>query len=262
MKKLKDIVGVASRGISEKFLDKYNDALLDANPPKQAEPRELYTPSSLGGCKRNIYYMMQGVQKEERDKSDDMTYNIVGILESGTDRHERIQSVLMHMEKLGYLENTDIEEYCLKMQEQGVQTHFVEWDGAEAKCKNLDAKLSFKADGLFKFENKMYIFEIKTMNIFKFKKAKAMNKPLPEHIAQATAYSIAFGIDDVIFFYEDRDFTQHLVLHYKVSDIERKSLLAKVKKLDELLALGELPPKETDKCMYCDYKARCKEDGE
>lgn len=260
MKKLKDVINLASRGVSEKFIDHYNVALLDMNPPKPAEKRELYTPSSLGNCKRNIYYTMKGYERDGRDLSDDMTYNIVGILESGTDRHERIQSVLFHMEQLGHIKNIDIEQHCLHVQEKGIQTHFVEWDGAEGKCKNLDAKLSFKADGLFEMDGKTFIFEIKTMNIFKFKKAKSMNRPLPEHITQATAYSIAFGVDDVIFFYEDRDFTQHLVLHYKVTDIDRKSLLAKVKQLDEMLATNELPPMESDKCTYCDFKSRCKEE--
>ena len=81
------------RAFECKFLELYNKTLLTCKE-NQPYPSAYTRPSSLGKCARNIFFERTHAPKDEVNLKDPWVYNSVGILESGTDRHERIQNVL------------------------------------------------------------------------------------------------------------------------------------------------------------------------
>lgn len=250
--------------IEGRFLEIYNKASLEVHKrEEQGNPSKYYRPSSLGGCKRNIYYMRKQEEKDEVPEDDEWQYKSVGILQSGTDRHERIQEVIEAMDGVGGINVLDIEKNVAKKKLGGLNTTFVGWneDKTEGRCTNSDLNISFQPDGLIEFEGKEMILEIKTTNSFKYQSIKKLNRPEPEHIFQATAYAMGLGVDYIMFMYEDRNFTdKHLIL-YKLEEEDKKALTDKIGELDYYMDNDILPPCEKDKCLYCNYKDKCEKDG-
>lgn len=251
--------------IETRFLKEYNKALLEVGKESsQPIPSDYFRPSSLAGCQRMLYYMRKGAEQDKEKIDDVWAYNMVGILESGTDRHERIQRVIQEMDKTGSLKMLDIEKVVKEIRKWGVKTEFVKWneDKTEARCKNEDLRIYFQPDGVVEFEGKRMLLEIKTANIYKFNNVKKANAPLEEHIIQASAYGMGLDIDEIMFFYEDRDFTQHHLMLYTITEEDKDYIRKKVAKVDKCIQEDELPEAEKEKCMYCSYKQKCQEDGE
>lgn len=256
------------RSFEEQFLSDFNKAyLLIEEERKQEVLTDYYRPSSLGGgCKRMLFFQRMGAEQDKPDLNDEWTYNMIGITESGTDRHSRIQDVIIKMEELGLLERLDVESVVREAQLRGIKTEFVGWDEnkKEARCKNDDLHIWFKADGVFRYKGKEVIFEIKTANGFKFNKVVKTNTPVREHVLQDTCYAMGLGIDYILYMYEDRNFMKKHVILYKIKDEDKQYILDKVKETNEYVENRIVPPKETDKCMYCRYKSVCSmyEDGQ
>ena len=80
------------RAFECKFLELYNKTLLTCKE-NQPYPSAYTRPSSLGKCARNIFFERTHAPKDEVNLKDPWVYNSVGILESGTDRHERIHNL-------------------------------------------------------------------------------------------------------------------------------------------------------------------------
>ncbi len=163
------------------------------------EPSRAYKPSSLGGCLRNVYFQMTGAKLDEK-RND---YCLIGICESGTDRHETIQTYVSKMQDMGYdCEWVDVEQYVNEYKPKG--TKVIKKSGMETKCFNELYNLRFLCDGIIKYKGKYYILEIKTESTYKFSNH---SEPHAQHKVQGATYSLAFGIDEVIFLYENRDNT-------------------------------------------------------
>lgn len=248
-----------SKTFEDSFLDKYNEALLNNELENQQEtPKDYFRPSSLGGgCKRMLVYQRLGIERSKEDLEDEWTYNIIGICDSGTDRHERIQKIVANMDGV---ETLDIEELVKEANQLGVNTSIVSWNKShtECRCINEDYKISFQPDGAFRFNKKECLLEIKTTSMFQFQK---LNAPKWEHIRQATLYALGLNMRYVLFFYEDRNFTRHKLFLFEVTEDLKQEMMEKVRYLEECLKNNILPPKEEDKCTYCDYKGRCFKDG-
>jgi CRISPR/Cas system-associated exonuclease Cas4 (RecB family) len=249
---------VKEKSVEEEFLFQLNETIsrLDAENPRK--PSQSYKPSSLGGCMRNMYYQVIGAEQDPNQKREASN---VGITESGSDRHERIQKAVSEMKRVGYdFEWIDVADYLEKWPQDG--TVVVERQGMETKLKNTILNLSFLCDGIVRFNGEYYVLEIKTEASFKF---NGRSEAVDKHKYQATAYSVALGIDKIIFIYENRDFCSKKSFLYEVTQNDKEErVIHRIATCDSYVERGVVPPKTTvqSECKYCSYKERCAKDGE
>ena len=259
----------ASKNIASLFLQRIEEAYVKIQPPYK--PSIYYKPSSLV-CLRQMYFTRKGIDPEEEYK----TASGIGILESGTDRHDRIQHVLDAMKNLGMeFEYIDVETYVKEHNLADIE--IIEKKGMETKCFNKRYNMSFLTDGIIKYipENKYFIFEFKTEISQKF---QTREHEEVIHQSQAACYALNFGIPDTLFVYEDRNFCNHKAFHYHVTEDDKKfKVTDKIEKVEKYLKEDKVPPKITNKdidpnyvggqdrvtgpsakiCQYCKFKEHC-----
>lgn len=242
----------AERTYEDSFLAEYDIALLGLQENRPV-PTDRFRPSGLAdGCCRMIWYQRKGLGENEGNRSA----ILCDICENGTDRHTKMQRTIQLMEGVQWL---DVEEVCVEAREKGLNTTFLGWDKekVEAKCHNADMKINFLCDGVLRYKGKDILLEIKTIHQFGFDKLVA---PLQKHIRQVACYSMALGLDEVLFMYEDRNFLKKKLFLYKVTDEDKKEVLDKIDYINECLVMNITPPREEDKCLYCDRKSFCRFD--
>lgn len=248
-----------SSGFEYNFMKLYNESLLTVRED-QPYPKDRTRPSSLGKCPRSIYFERTGADRDKSNFNNPWLYNQVGILESGTDRHERIQTVLQRMEEHGHIKNIDIPTAVQEAQQRGINTYFESWneEKTEARCYNTDLNISFQADGLIEYGGITAVFEIKTCTCKKMADLRKTKEPFKEHIKQATAYALALGVDHILFFYEDRDYTSHLPILHHITQEEKDFVINKLRLVDDAIKEGKIPDKNKDECYFCNFKGLCK----
>lgn len=130
------------------------------------------------------------------------SYQLEGICESGTDRHIRIQQAIENMKNVLNIdvEYIDVAEFV--KQRNLTDLEIREKSGMETKLYHKKLNMSFMTDGIIRYKGKYFIFEFKTETSDKFYQRKGVDK---KHYNQATAYSIAFKLDKVLFIYENRN---------------------------------------------------------
>lgn len=233
------------------FLYMLNEAIGRLDRESSRPPSTSYKPSSLGGCLRNCYFQVIGAPQDIKLISEPQ---LVGMSESGTDRHERIQKAVVEMKRLGYdVEWIDVAEYLKVHRIKG--TRVVERKGLETKLYNELLNLSFMCDGIIKLNGRYYILEIKTEVSFKY-----MGRVQPEeaHLIQAYCYSLALGIDAIIFLYENRDVCAKKAFTVYVTSENKEKVVHLIETSNAHIQSGTVPPKETSKCKYCKYTEECK----
>ena len=259
----------ASKNIASLFLQRIEEAYVKLQPPYK--PSIYYKPSSLV-CVRQMYFTRKGLDPED----DYKTASSIGILESGTDRHDRIQHILDAMKSLGMeFEYIDVETYVKEHNLADIE--IIEKKGMETKCFNKRYNMSFLTDGIIKYipENKYFIFEFKTEISQKF---QTREHEETIHQSQAACYALNFGIPDTLFVYEDRNFCNHKAFHYHVTEEDKKfKVTDKIEKVEKYLQENKIPPKITNKdidpnyvggqdrvtgpsakiCQYCRFKEEC-----
>jgi CRISPR/Cas system-associated exonuclease Cas4 (RecB family) len=242
--------------IEEEFLYMLEESIVRHDLSERRKPSQTFKPSSLGGCLRSVYYEVTGA---DLDPDTTTTASSVGIRESGTDRHIRIQTAIARMKSMGYpYEYMDVEEYLKKHPQKG--TRVVEKNGMETKVYNEILNLSFMCDGILLRNGVYYVLEIKTET-----SNKAYNRidPEPKHKIQATCYSIAFSIPRVIYIYENRDVCTKKSFLYVVSEEDKfEKVIAPIEEVNNHIEMRTLPPKTTNKkeCRYCNYQEKCRRD--
>lgn len=210
-----------------------------------------YKPSSLN-CIRQMWFYKKGVEK---DKIQTRTSAEVGVLESGSDRHSRIQNWLLKLtEKKDNWKYWDVSEYVNKFKPKGIilKHKF----GNETLCYNEIYDLSFMCDGLLEYKGKFYILEIKTENAFKwFKRREADEK----HLYQGTCYSISFGIDEVIYLYESRDNCEKKTYLVRIDKAKKEKLISQIENCNYYLEKNKVPKikKQPSICKWCEYQIEC-----
>lgn len=218
------------------------------------KPSKKYKPSSMH-CLRQMYYQLTGA---DLDKQTTKTGEVLSICESGTDRHKRIQNVLCHMRKYGIdCDYVDVEQY---VKENNLPLEIVSKTDYETKVYDPVNNIIFLCDGILKYKGKLFVFECKTESSFKATNRSSVDD---SHKYQAYTYAFEFGIDDVLFLYENRDLCikKSFILH--VTEDNKKFIIDRVKDCDKYVEMKIVPPKqEADKkiCQYCDYKTQCKVD--
>lgn len=234
----------------EEFSSMYFEARKRADVNRKPSP--CYHPSSIGGCSRNLYFQLTRADMDPNLYTDPQ---LCELGDCGTDSHERIQRNIIAMEKLGYpVQWLHIPTYLENAPELG--TRVKRQDGYETLLFNDIYNMSFKCDGLIRFKGKLYILEIKTEVEMKWFGRRA---PAPDHIQQATAYSLCLGVEPVLFFYENRNTCAKKSYIHIVSKSAKETLADKIARIDTFVVDEKVPPKEesVDNCKYCDYKTQC-----
>ena len=122
--------------------------------------------------------------------------------------------------------------------------------------------MSFLTDGIIKYKNKYFIFEFKTETANKWYGRMGVD---PGHKHQAIAYSINFGIDQVLFVYENRDNCQKKCYLFEVTSDMKQDILGYISNCDNYISENKVPPKPAEAngkfCQYCGYRKVCDKDG-
>lgn len=256
LKNLLSLVGEAEKAspIAESFLNQLIQSIEMTANKNNKKPSAHYKPSSMN-CIRNMYYQMIEADMDPSLKE----YEGVGIAESGTDRHERIQKAVIAMKANGFdCEYIDVEEYVNSHNLTNIEVKGK--SGVETRLFNKAFNISFLCDGIIKFKDKYYILEIKTEAAKKWQSRDSVDE---NHHKQATAYALSLGINEIIFLYENRDLCNKKAYLFNVTDQMKESLICLLQTCDEYLDLQIVPPKpvvSTKICQYCAYKTRCRRD--
>lgn len=240
----------------QEFLQDLKRSIEITADKNQGIPSKTYKPSSMN-CIRASYYQLVG---KEPDK-EPSNYTVVGICNSGTDIHVRIQTAVEQMKDNGIdCEYIDVADFV--KQRNLDYLSIVSKNGMETKLYHKKLNMSFMCDGIIKYKNHYYILELKTENSYKFINRKDVD---PSHYQQGTAYSLAFGIDEVIFVYINRDVLDMKSFMFKVTDDMKQNLVGYIEECDGYVKRLIAPPKPEDvskkTCNYCMYKSWCKKDG-
>lgn len=189
------------------------------------------------------------------------SYQLEGICESGTDRHIRIQQAIENMKNVLNIdvEYIDVAEFV--KQRNLTDLEIREKSGMETKLYHKKLNMSFMTDGIIRYKGKYFIFEFKTETSDKFYQRKGVDK---KHYNQATAYSIAFKLDKVLFIYENRNTLDKKAYIKEVTEEERQELIDRINYCNDCIYDDKIPPipEEMDKrnCRYCAYQIYCRED--
>ena len=218
-------------------------------------PSQTYKPSSMN-CMRASYYQIIGVQPEHSESS----YVMEGICNSGSDIHVRIQTAIMNMKANGMdCEWVDVEQF---VKSRGLtDLEIVDHTPTETKLYNKRYNISFLCDGIIKYKGHYYILELKTETAYKWGNRQGVD---PKHYRQATAYSLCFGINDVIFVYISRDMLDMKAFMFNVTDDMKNDLVGYMTNCDQYIADKKVPPKPEQSggrfCQYCAYRLQCRKD--
>ena len=216
------------------------------------KPSQFYKPSSMN-CIRNMWFQRMGIDPDPHESN----YRLTGITNSGSDIHERIQGYVSRMKNYGIdCEYIDVAEFIKSRELSDIE--IIGQRGFETKLRHKTLNLSFMTDGIIRYRGRYYILELKTEALSKWQDRKGTD---PKHYNQATAYSIAFGLDNVIFVYINRDVLDMKAYMFKVTDDMKQELIGKITECDDYVERQILPPKPSDAgpklCQYCNYRGKC-----
>lgn len=243
--------------INQQFVFDLDAAITKLDDLNSYEPSQTYKPSSMI-CVRNMYYQVIGEKRDIESKSA----QLIGMAQTGSARHDSLQEVISKMRDFNIdCEYIDVEEFIKK---QGIKDLIIKGkSGYETKLYHTKLNISFLCDGIIRYKGEYYILEIKTETIYKWQTRRNVAE---EHIPQGTAYSICFGLDKVLFLYENRDNCGKKAYILEITDKMRYELvISKIEESDKHIKLMTPPPKPanmTEKgCQYCRYKTACRRAG-
>lgn len=221
-----------------------------------------YKPSSMN-CLRNMYYGVKGALKG--DILEPMKTNVIGICESGTDRHKRIQYYITKMKKLGFSwEYLDVAKYIEENKLTNLEVkenyHKDEEDNFETLLVDKELNMILSMDGLLKYNGTEIIgFEYKTESDSTWVNRVDINE---DHKNQAFAYASRLGIDRIIFVYENRNNCFKKAYMLNVTKENKDYIINRVNDCEKYVKNNTLPPKTDNKktCYFCKYKDICDKD--
>jgi CRISPR/Cas system-associated exonuclease Cas4 (RecB family) len=220
------------------------------------KPSQTYKPSSMN-CIRNMYYQVTGT---DPDTTGGSNYTLVGICNSGTDIHIRTQTAIESMKSNGIdCEYIDVAQFVKQRKLKDLEIK--EKTGMETKLYHKKLNMSFMCDGIIKYKNHYYILEVKTETSSKWWSREGVDE---KHYKQGTAYSIAFGIDEVIFLYINRDVLDMKTFLFVPTDEMKEELIGTIEECDEYVKKLITPPKPDNvlkkTCEFCSYRERCRKE--
>lgn len=247
--------------VEKEFLSDLKRSIELTDEKNRRKGSQCYKPSSMN-CIRQMYYIVSGKEPEVGISN----YCGIGICNAGTDIHQRIQQAVLDMNKNGIdCEYVNVADYVT-----GRQLDYLEIKEKpnfkkgkfETKLYHKTLNMSFLCDGIIRYKGKYYILELKTENSSKF---YSRDKVDPSHYNQGTAYSVAFGIDEVLFVYISRDNLDMKSFMFTPTDELKQEMVGRIEECDEYVNKHKAPPKPVDvskkTCEYCSYKTECRKDG-
>ena len=258
-KSLKDLVNLIEAETEQlpkeqAFLNDLKKSIEMTEEKHRRKPSQFYKPSSMN-CMRESYYQITGQEPTDIHES----YSGIGICNSGTDTHLRIQNYVIDMQENGIdCEWVDVEKY-IKSRELNY-LDVISKTGTEVKLLHKTFNMHFMCDGIIKYKNHYYVLELKTESSNKFFRRDGVD---PKHHAQATAYSVSFNLDDVIFVYISRDTLDMKSFLLTVTEDMKSKFIGYIENCDDYIRHMKVPPKSDNKysCMYCQYSKQCRKDG-
>lgn len=224
-----------------------------------------FSPSSASACGRGLVFK---ANKEEKDEVIRYPYQRRWTRNSSA-VHEAVQRDLLYCEKV--LKNpifmVERLESGLPAWEQNIKiAKVIEHNGVKFVLNGMcDGILNYTPDGsrvLFEFKTKSTT--IGTVGTYKLKGVQE------EHRIQAVAYSILFGVDEVVFMYESvakdgwtkgaEAKVDFRTFYIKITEEDRKELLDRLSRIAEQYYAKKIPAKE-DNCFFCQYKTACERVG-
>ena len=239
--------------IEQSFLNDFKQTIIRLNPPRK--PSKTFKPSSMN-CARNMYFQIVGAEVDPivADPSN------VRVCETGSSSHEKIQYYVSKMKECGFdCEWVDVEKYLDEQHNIGnlLYTKVLYKKEYETHCFNEQYNMSFLCDGIIKYKDRYFILEIKT---------EIDNKGLyrteadEKHRRQSICYSLCLGIDDIMWYYEDRNFCTAKPFITHNTDADKCEIIELIDSVEQAVK-DQLPPPKTDQkrvCAYCPYKTECK----
>lgn len=218
------------------------------------------SPSSLC-CDRAIYYKV----KSTKTRVKRGRYDYISAGETGTARHEHIQSVLETMNQIPDSEfiYINVKNYLDMKHENNelMNVQFIEWSGAEAVLVDKQLRTRFRVDGIVysKTLDEYYLFEFKNQKSRKFVNKIHVDEA---HEDQVTCYCHSLGLKYALVTYENRDLTTLKVPElYEVTDHQKSLLVSRILSVHDFADHNILPPKNFGgHCQFCDYFELCDED--
>lgn len=247
---------------NKKFLSDVMSCIERTEQEGRRTGSNYYKPSSLH-CMRNMYFTRT---KAPRDP-EVTEYNSIGMADTGTDRHERIQNVLLNMPEMGYdWKYLDVAEYVKYKQKFGKCRNLIikGTQGAETHLIDTVLKLSFRCDGIIRrlSTNEDYLFEFK--NVVSFKYNQLDNHCLEQHHNQVICYCTALDLDKAFVTYENRDIcTLEVPEVFHVTQDMKDWLVGYISECEGYVERMIAPPKTEDSknCRWCPYKNICRKVG-
>lgn len=245
--------------VEQDFLSDLKRSIELSDAKNRREPSKTYKPSSMH-CMRNMYYQRIGCPQDDGES----TYTLIGICNSGSDIHQRIQQAVLDMADNGIdCEYVNVADYVrnrgLDKEIEVVSPSDFANGIYETKLLHKTLNMSFLCDGIIKYKGKYYILEIKSEGINKFMGRKGVD---PKHYMQGTAYSVAFHIDGVIFVYINRDMLDMKSYLFVPTNEQKDEMIERIFMCDEYIRWGKVPPKTEDLprsvCEWCSYKQTCR----
>lgn len=258
MKNVFKLIDIANNElpIEQQFLNDLKASIEKAAAKNARKPSQTYKPSGMN-CVRQMVYQILGVEPSPYNS----TYQLEGICESGTDRHVRIQEAIENIKNVLNVDCEYINVADFVKQRNLEDLEIVGQSGMETKLFHKKLNMSFMCDGIIKYKTKYFIFEFKTEMSTKFYRRNDVDE---SHYNQATAYSLAFGIDNVLFVYENRDTLDKKAYIRNVTKEMKEELVGKIEYCDSYVKKLKAPPKPQDvlkkTCSYCPYKEKCEGD--
>lgn len=240
----------------QSFLNDLKKSIEMSAEADKKKPSQTYKPSSMK-CIRNMYYQRAGLEPDDELSS----YCSVGICNSGTDIHIRIQAAVENMKNHGIdCEYIDVADFVKSRNLDYLE--IVEKSGMETKLYHKTLNMSFMCDGIIRYMGQYYVLEIKTEASFKWTGRTATD---PAHYKQGTAYSVAFNLPKVMFLYVNRDILDMKAYLFIPTDTMKEELVGTIEECEGYVNRMICPPKPADLprnvCNYCSYKTQCRKDG-
>ena len=239
--------------IEQQFLGDLKRSIELTAKAEDRPPSQTYKPSSMA-CIRNMYYQVTGTPQDEGTTP----YVLVGICNSGSDIHERIQNYVARMKENDIdCEYVDVAQF---VRERGITCiDIVGQQGMETKLYHKIFNMSFLCDGIIRYKGKYYVLELKTESAYKWQGRKGVD---PKHFAQGISYSLAFGIPQVIFVYVNRDILDMKAFMFEPTREQKEEVVNRILTCDGYVERKEVPPKPEglprSVCEYCSYKETCR----
>ena len=246
--------------VEQRFLLDLERSIELQNKKDNRPPSKAYKPSSMT-CMRNMYYQVTGRAQDDGETP----YTLVGICNSGSDIHQRIQQSVIDMASNGM--DCEYENVADFVKRRGldhleiVKEPDFEHGDYETKLFDKSRNISFLCDGIICYDNKYYILELKTESTSKFMSRQGVD---PKHYMQGIAYSTIFGLSNVIFVYINRDVLSMKSYMFTPTKDQVEQFEGQIMTCDTYVTQGTPPPMPSNAgpklCQYCNYRSSCKED--